>query len=410
MKYEFSDLSIKLTKDIDKTYKKNNGIYFTPINTIKENLELLKPYFSNFNNVLEPSCGSCEYLLQIQKKYPNIKLLGIEKDITVYHAITQFNNKNLMIMNNDFLNLTLNNNFDLIIGNPPYFVIKKEQVSDEYTPYFEGRPNIFILFIIKCLKMLSKGGILSFVLPKNFLNCLYYNETRHFINKNFRILHLVKCQDNYIDTVQETIIIVIQNSIDTNNFNNNFILKKNKYTIFNEPESIYKLKNLYVNSNSLSDLNFRVYVGSTVWNQNKDKLTDDSSKTLLIYNSDIKNNQHTVIKYKNNKKKNYINTPGITKPMLVVNRGYGKGNYTFEYCLIKDDKQYLIENHLICIEYNETNLSNDKLLSIYQMLIQSFKNTKTLQFIQLYFQNNAINTNELRDILPIYECGDLLIS
>ena len=186
MKHEFSDLSILLTKDIDKTYKKDNGIYFTPKNTIKKNLDILKPYFSNFKEVLEPSCGSCEYLIQIQKSYPDLNLLGIEKDETIYKAITQFKNKNLQVINHDFLDLTLDKKFDLIIGNPPYFVLKKQNVSDEYNPYFEGRPNIFILFIIKCLKMLNKNGILSFVLPKNFLNCLYYSKTRHFINQNFK--------------------------------------------------------------------------------------------------------------------------------------------------------------------------------------------------------------------------------
>ena len=124
MKHEFSDLSILLTKDIDKTYKKDNGIYFTPKNTIKKNLDILKPYFSNFKEVLEPSCGSCEYLIQIQKSYPDLNLLCIEKDETIYKAITQFKNKNLQVINHDFLDLTLDKKFDLIIGNPPYFVLK----------------------------------------------------------------------------------------------------------------------------------------------------------------------------------------------------------------------------------------------------------------------------------------------
>ena len=39
-------------------------------------------------------------------------------------------------------------NYKLIVGNPPYFVMKKKDVDKKYYDYFDGRPNIFILFIM----------------------------------------------------------------------------------------------------------------------------------------------------------------------------------------------------------------------------------------------------------------------
>ena len=39
---DFSELSINLTKQISKLEKKNNGIYFTPSNTIINNIYYLK--------------------------------------------------------------------------------------------------------------------------------------------------------------------------------------------------------------------------------------------------------------------------------------------------------------------------------------------------------------------------------
>jgi hypothetical protein len=101
------------------------------------------------------------------------------------------------------------------------------------------------------------------------------------------------------------------------------------------------------------------------------------------------------------KKKNYINKKGNTNPLLVINRGYGIGKYKFEYCSIEGGTEYLIKNHLICIKYNSP-IENDELIHLYQKIIQSFNNQKTIEFIQLYFGNNAINTNELKNILPIY--------
>jgi hypothetical protein len=86
---------------------------------------------------------------------------------------------------------------------------------------------------------------------------------------------------------------------------------------------------------------------------------------------------------------------------LVINRGYGNGKYIFNYCLLNINKEYLIENHLICIKYTE-NINKDDLIKLYKKIIESFKNQKTQKFVQFYFGNNAINTKELCEMLPIY--------
>ena len=49
-------------------------------------------------------------------------------------------------------------------------------------------------------------------------------------------------------------------------------------------------------------MGFVVNVGTVVWNQKKDILTNDSSKTRLIYNSDIKQNKLSLSKFKDEKK------------------------------------------------------------------------------------------------------------
>ena len=87
--------------------------------------------------------------------------------------------------------------------------------------------------------------------------------------------------------------------------------------------------------------------------------------------------------------------------ILVVNRGYGVGTYKFNYCLIDEDFDYLIENHLICIKYNKE-MNNILLKKKYENIILSLNNPKTIEFINIYFGNNAINTTELNYILPIY--------
>ena len=68
---------------------------------------------------------------------------------------------------------------------------------------------------------------------------------------------------------------------------------------------------------------------------------------------------------------------------------------------MEDKIEYLVENHLICIKPKKE-LPRDELIDLYRQIIQSLTNEKTEQFIKLYFGNNAINTTELSEILPIY--------
>jgi adenine-specific DNA-methyltransferase len=287
--------------------------------------------------------------------------------------------------------------------------MKKCDVDQYYYKYFEGRPNIFIIFIIKSLKLLKKNGILSFVLPLNFLNCLYYDKTREYISKHFKIISITLCNDKYIETQQETVLFIIEkldNIQENHNYNGKYIIKIKEYTIFGIKDNICILKKLYENSYSLADIGFKVNVGTIVWNQCKDILTDDKTKTRLIYSSDIKYNKLIYKKYSNDQKKNHILKEGITEPLLIINRGYGVGNYNFEYCLISNEfyencEKYLIENHLICIRHITEN-NKELLIKKYEKIINSLNDNRTRQFIKLYFGNNAINTTELNYILPIY--------
>lgn len=421
LKHQYSPVSKELTAALSKTDKKDNGIYFTPPSCVHHNIELLLPYLpkkaatnAKFR-ILEPSFGSGEYITALRARFPVSNIMGVEKNKTIFDAVVQkyfpttMPTPGITLLNADFLAYESGAPYNLIIGNPPYFVMKKEEVDAAYQQYYDGRPNIFILFIIKCLRMLADGGIMSFVLPKSFLNCLYYDKTRKHINDKFEILNIVECSDDkYIETAQETVIIIIRKGSSTTAALNTPFVMRGAYTIFNTKENIAIFKRLYENSKTLADLRFKVSVGKVVWNQCKDILTDDESKTLLIYSSNITNNRLEIKTYKNGEKKNYIDKPGVRTPMIVLNRGYGTGEYKFSYCLIEGggdgNRDYLIENHLICIECVDK-IDNADAIARYRKVMKSFTDERTAEFIKVYFGNSAINTTELGNILPIY--GDV---
>ncbi len=397
-KPEFSDISKSLTNSITKAEKKTQGIFFTPPETVINMINKVKSLKSSLESILEPSCGSGEFIDYLTKYFTDSKITAIELNNMIFESIKNKQSNNINLLNEDFIKYTDQNKYDLIIGNPPFYVMKKHEAPNDYHEYFDGRPNIFLLFVIKSLKMLKTNGILSFVLPRNFINCLYYDKTRQFIDKNFKIHFIEDCNDEYIDTKQDTIIMVVQKK--DNPDNSSFTLKVSDYTIFGTVANIAKLKTYYNNYKTLNELNFRVNVGNVVWNQCKSILTDDNTKTRLIYSGDIADVE-TVKKYKNSEKKNFIDKDGETGPLLVMNRGYGVGQYKFEYSLININSKYLIENHLICLRYKD-GISDNELISKYKKIMKSLSNKKTQEFIMTYFGNNAINTTEINYILPIF--------
>ena len=406
---EFTELSYNLTKKVlTKQEKSKEGIFFTPKKERQRSIDIIKEYQQKhnigINDILEPSCGSCEFVRDIDNSFKDVTIDAIEYNSKIYGEIKdiKFTNK-VNIYNKDYLSYGGEKLYDLIIGNPPYFVIKKADVDKNYWNYFVGRPNIFIVFIIHSLCKLKEGGILSFILPKNFLNCSYYDKTRKYIYETCNIITVEEGGGEYIETSQGTIIFIIQKK---KGDNSKYSLLHNNFTIFNTEENIRILNQLYEGSTNLDTLNYCVSVGNVVWNQEKKILTDNNKKTRLIYNSDIVNGEFKPKTYKNNEKKNYIDKKGSNKPVIVVSRGYAGGNYNFEYCLIRH-KNYLLENHIIAIkpkddkdEYSEKERS--VLIKLLKKIITSFEDPRTKEFINIYFSNNQMNTTELQYVLPIY--------
>ena len=414
MSKNFQDISIKITKAIDKQEKKDDGIFFTPQTCVRECIKFIEPYFKNKTiDILEPSCGSGEFIhgiINSEIKYSYMKC--IEYNSIIYNSIAKSDissHKNIMIEHNDFLLSDNSRLYDLIIGNPPFYVMKKQDCPREYDDYYTGRPNIFIIFILQSLKMLANNGILCFVLPKNFLNCVYYEKTRRHISENYKIISIDDRtnKDTFLDTQQETIVMIVRKNDfneETKKENEEFCINISENIVFNTKENITKLNSIIKGSTSLSNLGYNVNVGTVVWNQNKDILTNNTNDTRLIYNSDIKDGKIIVKKYKNPDKKNFIQKSGMTGPKILMNRGYGKGKYTFDYVILDPNEyiEYLIENHVIMIYKNYQEDEYDKAKEEYENIAKSLQDNRLKEFIQIYFGNNAINTTEMKNILPIF--------
>ena len=405
-----NSFSTQITNDLDTHTKKKEGIFFTPSRLAEEIVEKIVNYHPNgsLKSILEPSCGSGEFICALRKNshFTDFTITAIEKNNTIIEAIRHSETdsaafQSVDLVHGDFLKQE-NRSYDIILGNPPYFVFPRKDVPTEYVPYMDGRPNIFTLFILKCIDCLSEDGVLAFVLPKSFLNCIYYQKIRQKITTSCHILEIMEPGKDirFKETAQPTIVLFIRKKgkMSDTDIQNPWVLELGQGNIvFTTHRST--LESLLAHSTTLRAEGYQVCVGNIVWNQVKNKLTDDHTKTRLIYSGDVKDGVITCPEFKNKEKHHFINIDksAYHNPVLVVNRGYGVGKYIFNHAIVPDTIQsYYVENHLIVIQKPE-GTSQD-----YAKIQASFNDPRTRQFIELFFGNNAINTRELHDMLPIY--------
>ncbi|WP_104748790.1 Eco57I restriction-modification methylase domain-containing protein [Helicobacter cetorum] len=161
---------------------KNLGQVFTPKNIVDFMLSLRQ----NQGNILEPSVGDGSFFNCLKNA------IGIEIDSKICP-------KNALCM--DFFDYSLDNQFDTIIGNPPYVkhkdILKSTKDKLDYT-LFDERSNLYLFFIEKALKHLKPKGELIFITPRDFLKSTSSVKLNEFIYQEGTITHFFELGDKKI--------------------------------------------------------------------------------------------------------------------------------------------------------------------------------------------------------------------
>ncbi|MHA1777962.1 MAG: Eco57I restriction-modification methylase domain-containing protein, partial [Candidatus Heimdallarchaeaceae archaeon] len=88
--------------------------------------------------------------------------------------------------------------FDVILGNPPYYNLKKAILSNPqakllfkylkcskyWKEHFRASSDIYYYFILRGIKLLKSGGILSFILPSYWIYNQYADRLRKVLTEN----------------------------------------------------------------------------------------------------------------------------------------------------------------------------------------------------------------------------------
>lgn len=237
---EFADrLGIYYTQQVTTKHKKDNGQFFTPT----EIARLMASYCDLTKTtirILDPGCGTAiltcaliEHLVEARSNIGFIDLVAYETD----PDLIAFSQKALIFLKkwlsergikfqyllhiHDFI---LDNakalkekyngeQFDLIISNPPYFKLAKDDKKTiAAKELVSGQPNIYSIFMGIAAKLLSENGELIFITPRSFASGNYFKAFRELFFNTVQIdkIHLFNSRKdtfNRDSVLQETVVI-----------------------------------------------------------------------------------------------------------------------------------------------------------------------------------------------------------
>ena len=196
---------------------------FTPNDIVEKMLDMAGYNIHLWGKkVLENSCGDGQILAAVVKRYieasqkqrmskKKIKK-GLEADITAYDIDSEWIDKckkrlsdlsasygildvSWNIKCKDFLQETIDVEYDFIIGNPPYIAYPdldegtRKYVRDNFKTCKKGKFDYSYAFIEKSYELLTNGGALVYIIPSNMFKNVFAAELRTLIKSDIEQIY-----------------------------------------------------------------------------------------------------------------------------------------------------------------------------------------------------------------------------
>lgn len=308
----FGGVSSKLTTKNDSY----SSIHYTPpylARTIVENSLKEIDLSSSSLRILDPSCGSSEFLIEALKqlKFINYKgkitLVGFDSSASAietskfllhYENQTQWKGEiDLQIqLVKDSLSVNWGQENDLILMNPPF--VSWEQLKNKDSrdllkdvlgnSFTKGKPNQASAFFYKAVQSLSQNGILGCVLPSSIFTYDSYKNLRKEVEQTLSLKLLAKL-GNYVFEDALTDVSVFIGMKPKSNTYPKLIWTKNEKGIV--PEVLRELRKIQINNESSRiKNNYNIYIPSEFilskknWNitSQSDNLFSQSLKRFIL--------------------------------------------------------------------------------------------------------------------------------
>ncbi|WP_457556939.1 Eco57I restriction-modification methylase domain-containing protein [Candidatus Harpocratesius sp.] len=200
--------------EITRNKKKNEnlGVIYTPKEIIQFIIQwIMKKLMNNLGQststlkVADIACGPGQFLFEWIIKEHNLKenyksnLYGYDKDPIAIQIAQLYKWQKLKILKTDSLfdsNLEQPNQFDILIGNPPY--IKSSAIDDNYWQKLKAKYkstyqkfDLSVVFLEKCLNLIKPGGICGLIISNKWLISKYGLKIRKMLLTQVQILAII---------------------------------------------------------------------------------------------------------------------------------------------------------------------------------------------------------------------------
>ncbi len=218
----FQEESRKYEKSLTSEFKKRNGIYYTEVSLIKNIYSLLNIAENKDLRIIDPTCGTGSFLsVASELGYTNLYGMDIDNgaikvakklvpdvQFKTYDSISNSYNKVLKAFK-------MKEKFHVVIGNPPYAPLSTTNNNDSFDYLFyrtvkNNGDNLYIAALLRAKEMVSEGGLISFIIPKNFLHVNSYSLLRRELLRDFTIESIVDIGVYFKNVRGEQIILNVR--------------------------------------------------------------------------------------------------------------------------------------------------------------------------------------------------------
>lgn len=223
---------------IPKNDRKVNGAFFTPTYVVDFIIKETSPKIND--KCLDPSCGCGAFLIGLVEYYQKTFNKSVKETIkeNIYGSdILNYNVKRSKIIlslygllnneiieesdfniyNQDSLKANWENEFEIIVGNPPY--VKFQDLSDKNRLFLinnwksieNGTFNLYFAFFELGHKLLTENGKLGFITPNNYFTSLAGLSLRQYFLQNKCVTRIVDFRHKKVFDAQTYTAITFAN-------------------------------------------------------------------------------------------------------------------------------------------------------------------------------------------------------